>query len=45
MLVDTMKNGNFSATSSAAIYDDCKILLSGLENISMEYCNMWKPTK
>jgi ribonuclease HI len=38
-VMDTMKNGSFSATSLAAIYHDCKILLSGLENVSVEYCN------
>jgi hypothetical protein len=38
-LVDTMTNGGFSATSSAAIYDDCNILWSGFDNVSIEFCN------
>jgi hypothetical protein len=34
-----MKNGGFSATSSAAIYDDCNILWSGFDSVSVEFCN------
>jgi hypothetical protein len=34
-----MKNGGFSATSFAAIYDDCSILWSGFRKVSIEYCN------
>jgi ribonuclease HI len=38
-VVETMRNGGFSATSSAAIYDDCSILWSGFGNVSIEHCN------
>jgi ribonuclease HI len=38
-VVETMKNGGFSATSSAAIYDDCTILWSGFGKVSIEHCN------
>jgi ribonuclease HI len=38
-VVETMKNGGFSATSSAVIYDDCMILWSGFGNVSVECCN------
>jgi ribonuclease HI len=38
-VVETMKNGGVSATSSAAIYDDCSIMWSGFGNMSIEYCN------
>ena len=38
-VVNTMKNGGFSATSSAAIYDDYNILWSGLDIVSLEHCN------
>jgi hypothetical protein len=38
-VVDTMKQGGFSATSSAAIYDDCIIMWSGFGAVSVEFCN------
>ncbi|KAK1662852.1 hypothetical protein QYE76_051011 [Lolium multiflorum] len=38
-VVETMKNGGFSATSSVAIFDDCSILWSGFGNVHIEYCN------
>jgi ribonuclease HI len=38
-VVDTMKQGGFSATASAAIYDDCIILWSGFGVVSVEFCN------
>jgi ribonuclease HI len=38
-VVETMKNGGFSATSSAAIYDDCTTLWSGFGKVSIEHCN------
>jgi ribonuclease HI len=38
-VVETMKNGGFSATSSAAIYDDCSILWSDFGIVSIEHCN------
>jgi hypothetical protein len=34
-----MKNGGFSATASAAIYDECIILGSGFCDVSIEHCN------
>jgi hypothetical protein len=34
-----MKNGGFSATSSAAIFDDCNILISGFRGFKFEHCN------
>jgi ribonuclease HI len=38
-VVETMQNGGFSATSSAAIFDDCIILCSGFGSVSIEHCN------
>jgi hypothetical protein len=38
-VVETMQNGGFSATSSAAIFDDCIILWSGFGSVSIEHCN------
>jgi ribonuclease HI len=38
-VVEIMKNGGFSATSSAAIYDDCSILWSAFGKVSIEHCN------
>jgi ribonuclease HI len=38
-VVETMQNGGFSATSSAAIFDDCTILWSGFGSVSIEHCN------
>jgi ribonuclease HI len=38
-VVETMKDGGFSATSSAAIYDDCSILWSGFGKVAIEFCN------
>jgi ribonuclease HI len=38
-VVETMKQGGFSATASAAIYDDCIILRSGFGVVSVEFCN------
>jgi ribonuclease HI len=38
-VVETMKNGGFSATSSVAIYDDCSILWSGFGKVCIEHCN------
>jgi hypothetical protein len=34
-----MKNGGFSATSSAAIFDDCNILVSGFREFTFQHCN------
>jgi hypothetical protein len=38
-MVQTMKDGGFSATSAAAIYDDCNILWSGFGKVLIEFCN------
>jgi ribonuclease HI len=38
-VVETMQNGGFSATSSAAIFDDFIILWSGFGSVSIEHCN------
>jgi hypothetical protein len=38
-VVETMKDGGFSATSSAAIYDDCIILWSCFGKVAIEFCN------
>jgi hypothetical protein len=37
-VIDTMNDGGFCATSSAAIFDDCRILAAGYINISFEHC-------
>ena len=34
-----MKDGGFSATSSAAILDDCRLLTTGFKEIKFEHCN------
>jgi ribonuclease HI len=38
-VIDTMKEGGFSATSSAAIFDDCRLLATGFREITFEHCN------
>jgi tRNA(Ser,Leu) C12 N-acetylase TAN1 len=38
-VVETMKDGRFSATSAASLYDECKIIWSGFQEISIEHCN------
>jgi hypothetical protein len=38
-VVETRLDGGFSATFSAAIYDDCCILWSGFAQTSIEYYN------
>jgi hypothetical protein len=38
-VVETMKDGVFSAMSSAAIYDDCMILCSGFNSVIFYHCN------
>ena len=38
-VIETMLEGGFSATSSSAIFDDCRILASGFREISFEHCN------
>jgi hypothetical protein len=34
-----MKDGSLSATSSAAIFDDCRILATSFREIIFEHCN------
>jgi ribonuclease HI len=38
-VAEIIKNGGFSATSYAAIYDDCSILWSGFGKVSIKHCN------
>jgi hypothetical protein len=38
-VIDTIKEGGFSATSSAAIFDDCRLLATGFREITFEHCN------
>jgi hypothetical protein len=38
-VVDTMKNGGFSATAAAAIYDDSIIVWSGFGSVDLVSCN------
>jgi len=37
--VETMKDGGFSTTSAMAVYDECNIIWSGFQDISIEHCN------
>jgi hypothetical protein len=37
-VVETMKDGVFSANSATAIYDECIIIWSGFQEISIEHC-------
>jgi len=37
--VHIMKDGGFSANSGAAIYDDCNIIWSDFQHISIEHCS------
>ena len=37
-VIDTMRDGGFSAASAAALYYDCKILASGFTHISYVHC-------
>ena len=38
-VVETMRNGGFLANSTAAVYDDCSIIWSGFEDITIEHCD------
>jgi ribonuclease HI len=38
-VIETMNNGGFWATTSAAIFEDCVILAAGYRNISFDHCN------
>lgn len=37
--VEIVKAGGYSATASAAIFDDCCVLWNGFDNVPLEYCN------
>jgi hypothetical protein len=38
MAVETMKEGDFSATSAAPIYDDCYNMWRDFVDVSIEHC-------
>ena len=38
-VVETTKEGGFSANSAAAIYDECSTIWSGFQDISIEHCS------
>ena len=38
-VVETMKDGVYSGTSAAALYDECIIIWSGFQEISIEHCS------
>jgi hypothetical protein len=38
-VVQTMENGGFSANSAATLYDECNIIWSGFQDISIEHCS------
>ena len=38
-VVETMKQGGFSATAGAPIYEECKMLWQDFSSISIEHCN------
>lgn len=38
-VVDTIRAGGFSATSAAAIYDECYAIWIDFAEVSIEYCN------
>jgi hypothetical protein len=38
-VVETMKDGGFSGTSAAALYDECITIWSGFQEISIEHCS------
>jgi ribonuclease HI len=38
-VVETMKDGGFSANSAAAIYDECITIWSGFQEISIQHCS------
>ena len=39
MVVETMKEGGFSATSAAPIYDDCYNMWRDFVDVSIEHCH------
>lgn len=38
-VVETMKDGGFSGSSAAALYDECNTVWSGFQEISIEHCS------
>jgi ribonuclease HI len=38
-VVETMKDGGFTTNSAAAVYDECNIIWSGFQDITIEHCN------
>jgi len=38
-VVEKIKQGGFSATAGAPIYDECKMLSQDFSSISIEHCN------
>jgi hypothetical protein len=38
LVIETMNEGGFSATSSSAIYVDCRTMASGFDKIVFEFC-------
>lgn len=38
-VVDTMKDGGFSATTAAAIYEECHDLWKNFANVDIQHCN------
>jgi hypothetical protein len=38
-VVQMMDNGGFSVTLAAALYDECNIIWSGFQDISIEHCS------
>jgi hypothetical protein len=38
-VIQTMKEGGFIANSAAALYDECNIIWSGFQDITIEHCN------
>jgi ribonuclease HI len=38
-IVQTMKDGGFTANSAAALYDKCNIICCGFQDITIEHCN------
>ena len=38
-VVETMKEGGFMANLAAAIYDECIVIWSGFQEISIEHCS------
>jgi ribonuclease HI len=38
LVIETMLAGGFSSTSSATIFDDCRILSTGFRKITFQHC-------